>query len=114
MPGEPVSRNTSSWPPRHSRAVAELLARILPVGRLDGAVCAGRGADWDPDPRPGEDEHAHRTRIRRAVTECRPCPAREPCADIAQQLGHRATGVWAGELLDRGRLSPRSPYDRTV
>lgn len=50
--------------------------------------------------------------IERAKRLCRACPVRQACLDGAVE--RRETGVWGGQLLDRGHLSKRSALRRST
>lgn len=59
---------------------------------FDHLPCQDAPTLWDDDATP--------TDKRNAATTCRrACPARGPCWQRRQELGNRATGVWAGRIL---------------
>lgn len=49
--------------------------------------------------------------IERAKGLCQVCPVREACLDGGVE--RRETGVWGGELLERGQLSKRPALRRS-
>lgn len=52
------------------------------------------------------------TVIEQAKRDCRPCPIRRTCLEGAIERRERC-GVWGGELIEKGRITPRElPHRR--
>jgi hypothetical protein len=97
-------RGPTVW--RLPAAIEALLGPRLP----HRPACAGRAPEFD-DQLPGETPDDRDRRVRAAAAVCADCPARHACAVAATDLGREASGVWAGQLLNRppARAAGRRP-----
>ncbi len=83
-----------------------LLAALGPTDGLAGAACTGRAPmfDADLDGETGEDREARHDGARGLCGDCR---VLEVCRASLDSLPPQMTGIWAGRLLDEGKVSHR-------
>ena len=94
---QPLDRTTQAWrcPACGAR---RMLVSVRGTPSLDGALCLGRWADFDP---PDPAEPAPEQRLQTAVQTCSRCPALDPCTTWIDGLtpGNRPYGVVAGRVI---------------
>lgn len=86
------------------------LIALLVDPRLDGAACTGLGHLFELH-RDGETDSAREQRHHHARTICRTCPTTRACHQAATDLGHRAEGIWAGQLHGKPPRTPGRPKE---